>query len=106
MRYNTRKTSGIAQWGDKFDSSELDRVHQSIKDAYQSGLRVRVRSTHSDGEIWDRTGVVSTTTGWRPAYILMHRSSEISSWDVLGRNDQVVAVWRGRKYEPGTPYGR
>lgn len=104
--YSARLARGKQQHGDKFDPSELEVAHPTIREAFESGLRVRVRTTYSNGETFERTGKVSTTTGWRPAYILMHRSNASGSWDVLGPRDEVVAVWRGKRYEAGTVYGR
>jgi hypothetical protein len=34
----------------------------------------------------------------KPAFLLMHRSSDIGSWDVLGPEDKVIAAKSGSKY--------
>lgn len=93
-----RHERGRRQHGDRYDGSALDGVDESIKAAYRSGDRVRVRSTYADGSSWERTGVVSTTSGWVPAFMLMHRSNSHGSWDLLDERDRVVARWNGRKY--------
>ena len=93
--YSERLRCGRVQWGDRFDSSKLDEVSDGIRAAYESGARVRVSSA-TGAHV--RTGRVSTTTGWRPSFLLMHRSNAMGSWDVLGPTDRVVAVWDGRKY--------
>jgi hypothetical protein len=101
-----RIARGKAEHGERFDSSVLESAHPSILDAYASGLRVRVTRLYPDGTSHTRTGIVSTTTGWRPAFLLMHRANAHGSWDVLDECDQVTATWRGRSYVEGTPYGR
>ena len=74
---------------------------------YESGERIRVRTTYTNGETWERTGTVGKTTGWLPVYLLMHRSNSMGSWDTLhggdfvgGTRDEVIAVKRGRNYIP------
>lgn len=83
--------------GDKFDASEL---WQKFWKYYGSDTRVKIRAYYPDsGESYTRTGRVSATTGWKPAFLLMHRSSDRGSSDVLSERDEVVAVQRGgRKY--------
>lgn len=85
-----------AEYGDRFDPSSL--APQFIP-YLNSGQRIKVRSTYGGDEVYERTGTVGVTGGWRPAFLLMHRSSDIGSSDVLGRKDEIVAVQRGRKYE-------
>lgn len=81
---------GRRQYGDKFDTSELP---QKFVRYYNSDERVRVeRGDHV------RTGRVGVTTGWKPAFLLMHRSSDTGSWDILTEDDQVTHVQRGRQY--------
>lgn len=76
------------------DTSALDACEQRIKDAYNHRHRVKVI-----GPAGTRFGVVSRTIGWRPAYLLVHRSSDLGSWDVLGPDDRVVAIKRGNSYD-------
>lgn len=67
---------------------------------YESGDRIKVRTTYPSGETWERTGTVGKTTGWKPAYLLMPRVTSSGSSDVLSARDVVVAVKRGRDYVP------
>ena len=60
---------------------------------FRSGVRIRV----ANGE-YVRTGKVGITTGWRPAFLLMHRSSDTGSSDVLNERDQITGVQSGRAY--------
>lgn len=83
---------GIVQHGERFDTSDLDAVHPSIRRAYETDQRVEVTRTYDDGTSWVRRGRVSTTTGWRPAFILMARVNSVSSWDVLDLRDRVTKV--------------
>jgi len=86
---------GRWQYGSKFDVRDL---HEQFIPYFNSGERIRVRTTFVGGEVWERTGTVGVTTGWKPAFLLMHRITDIGSSDLLSRNAQVVAVKRGRKY--------
>ena len=83
------------QYPDRDDVSvaEIAACDPEVIRAYRTGVRVKVRN----GD-WERTGTVSRTTGWSPALILIHRSNDTGSWDVLGPNDRIVAVRRGGRY--------
>jgi hypothetical protein len=94
--------SGAVRHRERWDPSGLLAVDRSIIDAYESGLRVRVRRVYGDGEVFERTGTIGITTGWRPAFLLMHRATQNGSWDVIGPGDFVSAVRCGRTYRPGT----
>lgn len=63
--------------------------------AYGTNVRVRVVNEKTG---YERTGTVSRTTGWSPALLLMHRSNDNGSSDVLGPDDRIVAVKRGKSY--------
>lgn len=78
--------------GDRFDASDL---HSQFIPYFNSGDRIRV----ANGE-YVRTGRVGVTTGWKPAFLLMHRASDHGSSDVLGPDDQITHVQRGRVYVP------
>lgn len=80
--------------GEKWDPSDL--VPKFIPH-FESGDRIRVQRRAGD-YTYTRTGTVSVTTGWRPAFLLIHRASDIGSSDVLGLVDEVIAVKRGRFY--------
>lgn len=90
--YSELVARGKARHGDQFDDSGLA---PQFRRYYESGQRIRVQS----GD-FVRTGTVGVTTGWRPAFLLMHRSNASGSWDVLGPNDVVTHVQRGREYVP------
>lgn len=92
-KLTARHARGRQQEGERYDPSELDSVQPEIRHAYETGARVRV-----EGPMGTRTGTIGCTTGWRPAFLLMHRSSDIGSWDVLGPDDKVTAVKRGSTY--------
>ena len=77
--------------GQYTDTSDLDAAGQFKP--YFRGPRIRV-----DGPAGIRTGTVGMTTGWRPAFLLMHRVTDSGSSDVLGPEDRIVAVQYGRRY--------
>lgn len=87
-----------AQHGDRFDPVALEAAGKFRR--YFRGPRIKVRTTYAGGETHERTGIVSVTTGWQPAFLLMHRSSDSGSWDLLGARDEIVAVQMGRTYVP------
>jgi hypothetical protein len=84
--------AGMARHGERFDASELVSAFARF---HGTGQRIRV----VNGD-FIRTGRVGMTTGWRPAFLLMHRSSDHGSWDVLGPRDVITHVQYGRTYEP------
>jgi len=86
-----------AQYEGKFDPSDLD---SRFVQYFNSGERIRVETT--DGDAVDvRTGTVGVTTGWRPAFLLIHRSNASGSIDLLlpPDNNRITAVKRGTSYE-------
>lgn len=83
--------------GEKFDPSEL---YEKFRKYFHTDRRVKIRAYYPDsGETYTRTGRVSVTTGWKPAFLLMHRSNAHGSSDLLTERDEVVAVQVGRKYQ-------
>jgi hypothetical protein len=94
--YQAFLARGKAKYGEKFDASNLAPQFK----AHYHGGRIKVRTIYGDEEVWERTGTVGVTTGWKPAFLLMHRSSDHGSSDVLGVGDVIVAVQQGRKYVP------
>ena len=98
--YQESLERGRKEWGAKFDTSALNECGARFAKYFQ-GPRVKVVTTYDNGETETRTGRISRTTGWRPAFLLMHRSSDHGSSDVLGPKDRIVAVQlQGRKYSP------
>jgi len=82
---------GVARHGDKFDPSALA---DQFKPYFGTGKRIRVRFSYGE----ELTGTVGATTGWRPAFLLMRRSNSQGSPWLLGPDDKIVAVKRGRHY--------
>jgi hypothetical protein len=74
------------------DTVDLDAAAQFKE--YFRGPRIKVQC----GSEPPRFGTVGMTTGTRPAFLLMHRSNDMGSSDVLGPNDHVVAVKCGSRY--------
>lgn len=83
------------QHGDRADISAIASCDPWLINAYDSKVRVRVENTKW-GDV--RTGTVSRSTGWRPCLLLIARSNQVGSSDVLGPDDRVTAFWNGRKY--------
>ena len=83
---------GQDRYGDQFDPSTLIATAQ-FAPYLHSGQRIKVQGP------WEtRTGTVGITTGWRPAFLLMHRSNAMGSSDVLSIQDKIVGVQVGRTY--------
>ena len=55
---------------------------------YESGARVEVR--FSSGEV--KRGRVGATTGWKPSFMLMLRTSDHGSSWLLGEGDEALRV--------------
>jgi len=71
------------------DTAEL---YPQFQDAFISRQRVEVT-----GPIFGtRRGYVGITTGWRPAFILLHNSISRSSPDVLGKDETITARIPGK----------
>ena len=73
-----------AQYGDKFDVSDLDKRFIAY---YQNGQRIKVETC---GMIM--TGTVGVTTGWKPAFLLMRTSRSIGSSWILGTESKLLSV--------------
>jgi hypothetical protein len=85
--YLSRKRAEYAD----FDPSQLAPAFIPF---FHTGQRIKVR--FSSGE--EKTGTVGVTTGWRPAFLLMLKSSAHGSSEVLGAGDVPVAIKKGRTY--------
>jgi hypothetical protein len=83
-------------FGEKFDPSDLA---PQFVEYFESGERIKVETDHGE---WRniRTGTISVTTGWRPAFLLIHRRNSDGSSDVLGARDRVTHVQYGKAYRP------
>lgn len=88
----TRKTR---EHGEKFDASDLVPKFAPF---FRTGQRIRVQDQRHPEMV--RTGTIGVTTGWKPAFLLMHRSSDRGSSDVLGVNDVITHIQHGRTYVP------
>ena len=85
------------RWGDRFDPSSLESAG-NIRRAYiTTNVRVKV-----EGPTGTRYGVISTTTGWRPSFLLVHRCTDLGSGDLLGPEDRVTAVQINGRYRPSS----
>ena len=73
-----------AQYGDKFDVSDLDKRFIAF---YQNGQRIKVETC---GMVM--TGTVGVTTGWKPAFLLMRTSRSIGSSWILGTESKLLSV--------------
>jgi hypothetical protein len=90
-----------AKHGEKFSDVELSAKFRP----FFHGQRIRVQTTYGtgpDAEVYTRTGTVSGTGGWRPSLMLMHRSSDHGSSDLLRDSDVITHVQArdGRTYVP------
>lgn len=98
--YTESVTRGKREHGSKWDTTALDAAPQFAA-YFGTGQRIRVTRTYESGETDTRTGRVSRTTGWRPAFLLMSRSNALGSSDVLGPDDVITAVQDSRgRYVP------
>ena len=73
-----------AQYGDKFDVSDLDKRFIAY---YQNGQRIKVETC---GMVM--TGTVGVTTGWKPAFLLMRTSRYMGSSWILGTESKLLSV--------------
>ena len=73
-----------AQYGDKFDVSDLDKRFIAF---YQNGQRIKVETC---GMVM--TGTVGVTTGWKPAFLLMRTSRSMGSSWILSTESKLLSV--------------
>jgi hypothetical protein len=106
--YTESVQRGRREHGDKWNPADLDAAAQFVP-YFGTRQRIKVSRGYGDGEPHVRTGHVSRTTGWRPSFLLMHRSNSIGSSDLLCPEDQIIAVQNkhGRyvpvRQSPGDP---
>lgn len=80
-----------AEYGDKFDPSEL--APQFIE-SFNNGQCIRV----AFAALGIMSGVVRVTIGSRPTFIMNGRGKDSDYSFRLRRFDKIIAVKRGRKY--------
>lgn len=98
-----RIARGKRDYGEKFDSSSLEACHALVARFYGTDTRVKVQ--HGEGkDAYVRTGRISTTTGWKPSFLLIYRSNQRGSSDVLRPDDKVIEYWDGKRYVPISGY--
>jgi len=95
--YREMVERGRRQHGAKFDESALAPKWRYW---YEQQRRIKVRTPYGE----EITGTVSSTTGWRPSFMLMRRSNAMGSSDLLDSRDQLVGVWDGRQYRAPLPH--
>jgi hypothetical protein len=78
------------EYGDRFSAADLD---QRFVPFFESGARIRI--AEGSEEV---TGTIGATTGPKPAFLLMRRSSDMDSEIVLGPRTKILAVQRNGRY--------
>lgn len=78
--------------GTKFTDSGLDPRFIPF---YQTGQRIKVNTMGMEV-----TGTVTMTTGWRPSFLLMRRSSDHGSMFILDSSTTLLAKQVGKVYRP------
>jgi hypothetical protein len=79
--YLTRKR---AEYGERFDPSELDP-----RFAPYLGTQTRIK-VETCGTV--KTGTVGVTTGWRPVFLLMHNRRCVGSSWTLTSSSRLLAI--------------
>lgn len=80
--YDELLARGRAQWGERFDPSDLA---PQFAPYYENQARIEVDTC---GMVL--RGRVGVTTGWRPAFLLMRRRSDRGSAWVLSSKDRIL----------------
>lgn len=88
------------------DMTDCDAAPEAVKIAYRDAPHTRLYlvTTYSDGTTWHRTGYIGRTTGTRPAYLLVPRSSDDGSSDLLSASIWGNTVVAGVQRMPGGGY--
>jgi hypothetical protein len=80
-KFLQRKT---AQYGNRFDPSELFATDATIFDAYESGARMNFNYSPTGlPEDFPAKGYVGITTGWKPAFIRIRDRRSHGGSDIL-----------------------
>lgn len=90
-----------AQYGPRFTT---DALELRFVPYYQSGVRIKITRTYTNGDVTTAFGTVGVTTGWRPVFLLMSSTRAHGSSYVLGPDDCIVAERHGRTYRALTPW--
>lgn len=86
-----------AKHGDKFSAEDLNPAFVA---AYNSKKRITVAFVSTTGEIYDvQRGTVGATTGWKPCFLLMRRSTDHGSSYTIGRFDKIVPAEEYTKFK-------
>lgn len=93
FRHIAEKTFACELQGLRFDPSELNPAFAPY---FDTGQRIKVRFWQDDDLTY--TGTVGITTGWRPAFLLMRRSSDHGSSWLLTQGVELLAVQINGKY--------
>lgn len=83
-----------AKYGDRFTAPTDARLIYAYNQGHE--YRIKVRTTYPSGETHERWGFVGITTGWAPAFLLMHSTRAYGSSDVLSDHDEIIG-WHWRK---------
>lgn len=89
------------QQGKTFDPSNLaSQFVPYFTTRPENRRRIKVTRTYTGppDEVHTRTGTVGVSSGFRPIFLLMHRSNAIGSWDTLTDDDVIVGEKNGRTY--------
>lgn len=84
MKYQEYVDKKVREYGEKFDTSSL--AEQFVQ-FFESGERVEIET---GGEIV--RGRVGVSSGWKPCFLLMRRTSDMGSSYTLSANDKVLRV--------------
>lgn len=83
MNYETYIKRKQAEYGAKFDPSDLDSRFAPF---LGSNKRIKVKAY---GEV--KAGTVGVTTGWKPVFLLMANSRSRGSSFTLGKDCEIVS---------------
>lgn len=89
-RFEEYCARNAAKHGEKFRAPKIEKFIY----AYNLGdkYRVKVRTTYPSGEVFERWGFVTLTTGWIPSFMLMRVRGQHGSSDLLDEKDEIVAT--------------
>ena len=80
-----------AEYGEKFSDEELNK---DFIPYFENGERISVDL--GDGEV--KQGTIGVTTGWKPVFLLMSRTTAFSSSTTIGKQAKVVQRMSAKRY--------
>ena len=84
-------TEGMTQCKGTNVMRDYSDIATQFASYYNKDIRIKVAFCDKKGKVYEtKTGTVSMTTGWKPAFILVLRKNSRGSSHILSANDKII----------------